>query len=64
MPHVLGIKERRHEENILSSPTNEEMKKDLPAVIRKVATTFLNKTLTEENVAKLTEHSQPEYEDE
>ena len=41
MPHVLGYWERRHEENILFI-TYEEMKRDLPAVIRKVSG-FLNK---------------------
>ena len=51
---MLGYWERRHEENILFI-TYEEMKRDLPAVIRKVSG-FLNKNLTEDAVSKLTEH--------
>ena len=54
IPHVLGFWERRHQENILFL-SYEEMKKDLPAVIRKVSE-FLNRTLTEDDVAKLTAH--------
>ena len=54
MPHVLGYWERRNEENVFFI-TYEEMKKDLQSVIRKVSE-FLNKTLTEVDVANLAEH--------
>ena len=54
IPHVLCYWKRRSEENILFL-TYEEMKRDLPAVIRKTAG-FLDKKLSEEDVTRLAEH--------
>lgn len=46
--------EQRNNPNICFL-TYEDMKRDLPSVIRKTST-FLNKQLSEEKVSKLTEH--------
>jgi len=54
LQHVRGYWERRSEENILFL-SYEEMKKDLPSVIRRVAE-FLDKILTDTQVADLAEH--------
>ncbi|KAF2883514.1 hypothetical protein ILUMI_22687 [Ignelater luminosus] len=51
---VLSYWEQKERENLLFI-TFEEMRNDLPAVIRKVST-FLGKTYTEEEMKKLTEH--------
>ena len=54
MPHVLKYWRRRTDQNILFI-TYEEMKRDLPAVIRKTAD-FLNKTISPDQVFQLAEH--------
>ncbi|KAF2892047.1 hypothetical protein ILUMI_14126, partial [Ignelater luminosus] len=51
---VLSFWEQRHRENLLFIKY-KEMKDDLPAVIRKIAT-FLGKTFTEEEIKRLSEH--------
>ena len=54
IPHVLGYWSRREEKNILFL-TYEEMKQDLPAVIRRVAG-FLDKRMSDTEVSNLAEH--------
>lgn len=52
--HVLEFWRRRHQSNILFI-RYEDMKEDLPAMVRKVAK-FLGKAVTEEEVEKLADH--------
>jgi len=52
--HVFGFWEKRNLPNMLII-TYEDMKEDLSSVIRKVAT-FMDKTLTNEQVQQLTKH--------
>ncbi|CAG9118785.1 unnamed protein product [Plutella xylostella] len=52
--HILGFWNRRHDPNLLFIKF-EEMKRDLPSVVRRTAT-FLNKTLSDDDVAKLCDH--------
>lgn len=57
MPYWKHIKEgwaRRHEPNVLFM-FYEDMSKDLPGTIRKIAT-FLGKAITDEEIAKLREY--------
>ncbi|XP_022186789.1 luciferin sulfotransferase isoform X1 [Nilaparvata lugens] len=52
--NILGFWERRNDPNILFIRF-EDLKKDLPSVIRKTAK-FLNKDLSDEQVSRLSEH--------
>ncbi|XP_046737699.1 luciferin sulfotransferase-like [Diprion similis] len=52
--HVLGYWEKRIEDNVLFLKY-EDMKQDLPSVIKKTAT-FLGKNLTTDQLSSLTEH--------
>ncbi|KAE8751095.1 hypothetical protein FOCC_FOCC002180 [Frankliniella occidentalis] len=52
--HILGFWEKRHEPNILFLKY-EDLKKDLPATIRRTAL-FLNKQLSEDDVLKLADY--------
>merc|ERR1712215_67790 len=54
LKHVLGYWNSRHKENLLFI-TFEDMKRDLPSVIRKVAS-FLDKDLSDSEVTQLAEH--------
>ena len=56
---MLGYWTRREQPNILFI-TFEEMKRDLPSVIRQTAE-FLDKTLTEEEVERLADHLSFKY---
>ncbi|KAL4708479.1 hypothetical protein ACJJTC_014087 [Scirpophaga incertulas] len=52
--HILGFWNRRNDPNVLFIKF-EDMKRDLPSVVRRTAT-FLNKELTDDQVAKLCDH--------
>ncbi|XP_047035973.1 luciferin sulfotransferase [Helicoverpa zea] len=52
--HILGFWKRRHDPNVLFIKF-EQMKRDLPSVVRKTAE-FLNKELTDTQVDKLCDH--------
>ena len=54
-PQVLSYWNRRFLENLLVL-SYEEMQKDLPSVVRKIAS-FLNKEMTNEEVLKLCHHT-------
>ena len=54
-PHVLGYWKRRSQENLLVI-SYEEMQKDQPSIIRKIAS-FLGKEMSEEQVSELCYHT-------
>ena len=54
-PNVLSYWGRRSQENLLVL-SYEEMQKDLPSVVRKIAL-FLNKEMTDEEILKLCHHT-------
>jgi len=56
IPHIRGFWNKRSDMNILFI-TYEDMKRDITSVIRKVSD-FLGKTLSEEQIARLSQHLQ------